>query len=269
MHSVAVAAFDPIFWLHHCNIDRLLHLWQCSNPGNWFHQKKKGGKLADDGPQKDLIPFRSSSEVNEFYNSNMVRHIDALNYTYDYIDKFTDDFGDIIPEKSHEYINNLYGPKEDAYGEPKEAFDPVINVVYNRYAFDGHSYTLLFFLDEKVVGSIFTFSTPLDQGATCKNCSKQEHNKILSRAQVPLTRVVPIENRSSRSEAVEYFRKNLRWIAVRGKKGDVINREDLKPQVKITLSIGVNKLQEDVGKKSLFKYYSYLDQEFDWDETYL
>ena len=35
MLSVYIAAFDPIFWLHHCNVDRLLALWQSINPGVW------------------------------------------------------------------------------------------------------------------------------------------------------------------------------------------------------------------------------------------
>jgi tyrosinase len=32
MGDPAVAAFDPIFWLHHCNVDRLLCLWQAAYP---------------------------------------------------------------------------------------------------------------------------------------------------------------------------------------------------------------------------------------------
>jgi len=32
MGDPAVAAFDPIFWLHHCNVDRLLALWQTAYP---------------------------------------------------------------------------------------------------------------------------------------------------------------------------------------------------------------------------------------------
>ena len=28
MMSIPVAAFDPIFWLHHCQVERLLTLWQ-------------------------------------------------------------------------------------------------------------------------------------------------------------------------------------------------------------------------------------------------
>ena len=33
MGVIDEAAQDPIFWLHHCNIDRLWHVWNRSNPG--------------------------------------------------------------------------------------------------------------------------------------------------------------------------------------------------------------------------------------------
>ena len=32
MADPGVAAFDPIFWLHHCQVDRLLALWQAVYP---------------------------------------------------------------------------------------------------------------------------------------------------------------------------------------------------------------------------------------------
>ena len=33
MGSVPTAAYDPIFWAHHCMIDRLWYLWQLRHPG--------------------------------------------------------------------------------------------------------------------------------------------------------------------------------------------------------------------------------------------
>jgi tyrosinase len=41
MTHVPVAAFDPIFWVHHCNVDRLLAIWQTLfptvfSPNYWF-----------------------------------------------------------------------------------------------------------------------------------------------------------------------------------------------------------------------------------------
>jgi tyrosinase len=33
MSDISVAAYDPIFWAHHCMIDRLWYLWQLRHPG--------------------------------------------------------------------------------------------------------------------------------------------------------------------------------------------------------------------------------------------
>ena len=33
MASIATSSYDPIFWAHHCMIDRLWYLWQLRHPG--------------------------------------------------------------------------------------------------------------------------------------------------------------------------------------------------------------------------------------------
>ena len=34
MGQIAYAAFDPVFWAHHCMIDRIWRLWQLRHPGS-------------------------------------------------------------------------------------------------------------------------------------------------------------------------------------------------------------------------------------------
>lgn len=51
MASGATAPADPIFWLHHAEIDRLWHLWQRNNPG-------KNPTLAGDDARLDPWPER-------------------------------------------------------------------------------------------------------------------------------------------------------------------------------------------------------------------
>ncbi|RVD89497.1 uncharacterized protein DFL_000501 [Arthrobotrys flagrans] len=36
MGVIPYAAFDPVFWLHHNNIDRMLAIWQAANPGKYL-----------------------------------------------------------------------------------------------------------------------------------------------------------------------------------------------------------------------------------------
>ena len=40
-----LAAFDPIFFFHHCNVDRLYALWEYVYPDYWFgkgHYNRRG-----------------------------------------------------------------------------------------------------------------------------------------------------------------------------------------------------------------------------------
>jgi len=46
MAFVPLAAFDPVFWFHHCNIDRLWHVWTLLHPGQGPSQQQVDGWLA-------------------------------------------------------------------------------------------------------------------------------------------------------------------------------------------------------------------------------
>lgn len=74
-----VAAFDPVFWMHHCNIDRLLAIFQALYPDKFVTPGKRAEQnppmrandiniLADD----DLLPFRKN-EQGECWTSTDVR----------------------------------------------------------------------------------------------------------------------------------------------------------------------------------------------------
>ena len=36
MAIVPFSAFDPVFWLHHANVDRLVAIWQAIYPDSWI-----------------------------------------------------------------------------------------------------------------------------------------------------------------------------------------------------------------------------------------
>ncbi|KAJ7528377.1 hypothetical protein O6H91_15G000900 [Diphasiastrum complanatum] len=85
-----VAAFDPVFFFHHANVDRLVALWQYCYPNKWIDDKLQP---MDDGTytikpapdatsDTDLTPFRRSQK-DEFVSSNDVRTVDVdCGYTY-------------------------------------------------------------------------------------------------------------------------------------------------------------------------------------------
>jgi tyrosinase len=65
MGTVATAAYDPIFWVHHCMIDRVWYLWQLKNGIN---------NIPAEYMDVILAPFR--------YTVRDVLNINALGYTY-------------------------------------------------------------------------------------------------------------------------------------------------------------------------------------------
>jgi tyrosinase len=52
----AILAFDPIFYLHHCNVDRMITLWAALNPGVWVSPGA--------GPDEGTFNIQPGSEVD-------------------------------------------------------------------------------------------------------------------------------------------------------------------------------------------------------------
>jgi len=89
MGPSAYTAFDPVFWLHHANVDRYIAIWQAVYPTTWMVRdinSNQGTFTLDaintptDG-NTPLTPFHSDNR-GAFWTSNMVRNISALGYTY-------------------------------------------------------------------------------------------------------------------------------------------------------------------------------------------
>jgi Common central domain of tyrosinase len=78
MSQVPCAAFDPIFWAHHGNIERLFTIWQAVHPNNWFSDSNLAGS--------PLVPFIKPRNVgdsqNKFWSSTLARKAEDFGYTY-------------------------------------------------------------------------------------------------------------------------------------------------------------------------------------------
>ncbi|KAK0671448.1 common central domain of tyrosinase-domain-containing protein [Cercophora samala] len=106
MSNVPVAAFDPIFWVHHCNVDRMVAIWEVLHSGskdNWFDgtdtRDKDSGNWAikknhPDSPKDNLRPFHKGDGT--YWTSNDVRETAPLGYTYPQLEKwkYVDDKGE-------------------------------------------------------------------------------------------------------------------------------------------------------------------------------
>ncbi|KAK1640802.1 hypothetical protein BDP81DRAFT_457782 [Colletotrichum phormii] len=86
-----LSAFDPIFWLHHTNIDRLFAIWQACNPGKYVIPKDSteptvvraaGSEETVDSP---LTPFAQSVAADgqqKFWTSAGVVDTKTFGYIY-------------------------------------------------------------------------------------------------------------------------------------------------------------------------------------------
>ncbi|KAF4637365.1 hypothetical protein G7Y89_g712 [Cudoniella acicularis] len=87
MSSVAYSAFDPIFWLHHANVDRLFAMWEAINPTQFlvpstdFSGTFTIRQQTNDTVSTFLTPF-TTSDGKTPYDSTSSRTTKAFGYSY-------------------------------------------------------------------------------------------------------------------------------------------------------------------------------------------
>ncbi|KAF2130392.1 Di-copper centre-containing protein [Dothidotthia symphoricarpi CBS 119687] len=87
MGIVEVSAFDPIFWFHHCNMDRIVALYQYRYPDTWVEdaEQVKGTfatlKGSIQGPASPLAPFHMNA-LGDMWTSTTSRNWTSFGYTY-------------------------------------------------------------------------------------------------------------------------------------------------------------------------------------------
>lgn len=140
MSWVPAAAFDPIFWIHHCNVDRMVAIWEVlrsGDAGNWFDgsdtRDRDPGNWAieknwPDTPSDPLRPFHK--EDGTYWTSNDVRETAPLGYTYPELEKwkYVDDQGnyDAAAHKAalHAYLHKVHNVSAKAAFLARQTADP-------------------------------------------------------------------------------------------------------------------------------------------------
>lgn len=87
MSFIPYSGFDPIFWLHHTNVDRIFAIWQALYPDTWVTPQAAAlasyttskGEIQDSTTA--LTPFFASAD-GTFWTSDTVRDYTKFGYTY-------------------------------------------------------------------------------------------------------------------------------------------------------------------------------------------
>ncbi len=114
MYYLSEAGFDPVFWLHHANVDRLFAMWQTINPTAFGasqvapHNTWTIAKGTTQDQTSPLTPFYQSDK-STFFTTDDIQDWTQFKYTYP---EFADSDGSSTAIQS--YVNALYGPSATA-----------------------------------------------------------------------------------------------------------------------------------------------------------
>ncbi|KAK6544868.1 hypothetical protein TWF694_001548 [Orbilia ellipsospora] len=118
MTYIPYSAYDPVFWLHHCNMDRLMAMYQSAQPNTFIEPMTSVPTFANPSSQLDTIdtplyPFRRFD--NSFWtpqNISTASSIFPLSYGYPEVPcLLTFTSFDTLRNHTTTAINQLYGPQ--------------------------------------------------------------------------------------------------------------------------------------------------------------
>ncbi|PGH15646.1 hypothetical protein AJ79_02239 [Helicocarpus griseus UAMH5409] len=110
------SSYDPLFWLHHTNVDRIVALWQAVHPDSYVQPVANlgGDFMKAPGTMEDaktpFAPFREPS--GEFYNAETSRHLAPFGYTYPEIEDW-EKTPEELATSVRKQINRLYNRRGD------------------------------------------------------------------------------------------------------------------------------------------------------------
>ncbi|KAK2785870.1 hypothetical protein FQN52_009208 [Onygenales sp. PD_12] len=209
MSEIPVATFDPLFWLHHCNIDRLFAIWQALNPDKWFESGDKNSFFQDAiglaqtiTPETKLRPFHSD-KVGTCWTPDRTRQTLSMGYTYPELQTWDAKYNasgsynqELHLTDIRKAINEKYGASRseslknpdlgDRTDDGVKVNDFAFSVRYKKYALEGNPFTIKLFLapgDGKprtplsdYVTEVYNFSSPsiVNGKEVCTNCTQIE-----------------------------------------------------------------------------------------------
>ena len=170
MYYLDISSFDPIFWLHHTNIDRLLAMYQLIVPNTYVANGNINRPMAqwNQGESKNsytpLKPFTKDTSGN-YFTSQDVKETRVLGYYYP-------ETSDRTYSQVARAVTSLYGGgartltkrTDDSTGQYlgrplKEGdYHTVVEIIANKYALDG-SYTVHCFVGQAGSNSTQSNST--------------------------------------------------------------------------------------------------------------
>ncbi|KAL9043739.1 MAG: hypothetical protein Q9214_003084 [Letrouitia sp. 1 TL-2023] len=108
MGMIEIAGFDPMFWLHHNNVDRLFALYQALHPDQYVPERPASGGGDESWLDTPLKPFYKSAgnEDKDFWNSADARDWAQCGYAVPGTDRNADK--NALKKVVEDYIRDNY-----------------------------------------------------------------------------------------------------------------------------------------------------------------
>ena len=248
MTDVYSSSFDPIFWLHHTNIDRLAAIWQAIHPNcvidtlqaNMDRYTERQG--INDSGASNLEPFHQSAVRKDYFTAESQKEVAStflLGYYYKETHlKYINDPPAMTKYATEQY-RELYEPTKPKFsflapsegedtGAPEEASPPQVHtdwqafVRVNQFAISGTWGIHIFIGDApantdewamapNLVGTVSVL-TPSNRNH-CANCRGQADRNLSVTGAVDLTEMLSCEFHDTTDDetVAGFLRQNLTW----------------------------------------------------------
>lgn len=167
MTYIEYSSFDPVFFLHHANVDRLFAMWQILNPDSFVEPTKAvyttfnslAGQIQDS--ETILTPFRDNSSSG-FWTSSTARDIEVFNYQYPETQNPNSTSLSDMQARIRQSINVLYGPISNLTVLSPRQPEPgtaacrawTVNILAKKNFF-GCPFTVEVMVSDNIIGSHF------------------------------------------------------------------------------------------------------------------
>jgi tyrosinase len=127
MSYIVYSSFDPIFWLHHTNVDRLFAIWQALYPNSYVVQETSQSGVVQN-VNTNLAPFHSNSN-GAFHTSNTARNTASFGYTYPEVVDWNVSPSQLA-QNVRTIVNHIYNPSSNSKRSVPVATDECGNPDY-------------------------------------------------------------------------------------------------------------------------------------------
>lgn len=161
MTRLEYSAFDPIFWLHHTNVDRLYAIWMAINPGKLMAPlAHESGTMSipsgnNDNTDTPLWPFTSDA-TGTVYTSSSIYELSTFGYTYPEIGDWSQTVESLRSNVTAQ-VNAKYDPnsifrnapsvrRRDGFMPGQETVEWSVSISVSKFGLAGAHFAIRLFL---------------------------------------------------------------------------------------------------------------------------